>query len=116
MAVHEYENNIERYNELTRQETCGDVLLAKVMKNAGVELTGAQPIMQREPPFSFIFTETTSCYPVVTYHHMPPDWIEVVWEYEQLWLAEHGAVRDFPLLRIFSTLHLPAHPPQQLKW
>ncbi|KAF4539656.1 Glycosyltransferase family 31 [Lasiodiplodia theobromae] len=92
MVVEEYTSNVPQYNELTRNEWAGDLVLARAMKNQGIYPTRSFPILQRETPFTLDYTERHWCFPVVSYHHMTPDWIQAMWDYEQQWLAKQQAV------------------------
>lgn len=92
MVVEEYTSNVPQYNELTRNEWAGDIVLAKAMKNQGIYPTRSFPILQRETPFTLDYTERHWCFPVVSYYHMTPDWIQAMWDYEQQWLAKKQAV------------------------
>ncbi|KAK7508972.1 hypothetical protein IWZ03DRAFT_390978 [Phyllosticta citriasiana] len=90
-VVEEYTARVSYYNELTRNEWAGDGVLAKAMKNRGIHLTRAFPIVQGETPYTLDYTERHCCYPVVSYHHMSPEWIQTMWDYEQEWLAKEKA-------------------------
>ncbi|KAK7534205.1 uncharacterized protein J3D65DRAFT_476699 [Phyllosticta citribraziliensis] len=86
MIVAEYTSKTERYNQLTKMEWAGDFVLAKAFKNIDIPLTKSWPRLQGETPYTLDYTEHHFCYPVVSYHHMPPEWIEKMWDYEQAWL------------------------------
>lgn len=96
MVVEEYTSNIPQYNELTRNEWAGDLVLAKVMKSQGVYPTRSFPIPQCESPFTLDYTDRHWCFPLVSYHNMTPYWIQAMWDYEQQWLAKQQAVSLAP--------------------
>lgn len=91
MVVEEYTGHVPQYNELTRKEWAGDLVLAKAMKNQGIYPTRSFPILQGETPYTMDYTERHWCFPVVSYHHMSPQWIQTMWDYEQEWLAKEKA-------------------------
>ncbi|KAK8170512.1 hypothetical protein BC567DRAFT_256907 [Phyllosticta citribraziliensis] len=90
MAVDEYTKSRERWDEQTASEAAGDCLLAKLFNSVGIGLTETWPITQGETPFSLDYTSRHLCYPVVTYHHMPPDWVRAMWKFEQIWFSQAG--------------------------
>lgn len=90
MAVDEYTKSRERWDEQTASETAGDCLLAKLFNSIGIGLTETWPITQGETPFSLDYTSRHLCYPVVTYHHMSPDWVRAMWKFEQIWFSQAG--------------------------
>ncbi|KAK8199779.1 uncharacterized protein BKA78DRAFT_302593 [Phyllosticta capitalensis] len=94
MIVKEYKSKTERYNELTKMEWAGDFILAKAFKNIDIPLTKSFPILQGETPDTLDYTEHHYCWPVVSYHHMPPEWIENMWHYEQAWLNDNATSKS----------------------
>ncbi|KAK7530739.1 uncharacterized protein J3D65DRAFT_639395 [Phyllosticta citribraziliensis] len=93
MAVDEYTKSRERWDEQTASEAAGDCLLAKLFNSVGIGLTETWPITQGETPFSLDYTSRHLCYPVVTYHHMPPDWVRAMWKFEQIWFSQAVSTR-----------------------
>ncbi|KAK7536600.1 hypothetical protein IWX50DRAFT_579624 [Phyllosticta citricarpa] len=94
MIVAEYNSKTERYNELTKMEWAGDFILAKAFKNIDIPLTKSWPRLQGETPHSLDYTEHHYCYPVVSYHHMAPEWIEKMWDFEQAWLSDNETAKS----------------------
>jgi hypothetical protein len=75
-------------NEETAKGWAGDVVLAKALADAGVKLTRAFPIIQSETPTSLDYTERHWCWPVVSYHHVSPHWVQRLWRFQARWSAE----------------------------
>ncbi|PQE30834.1 glycosyltransferase family 31 protein [Rutstroemia sp. NJR-2017a WRK4] len=63
---------------------CGDVALAKALKEQGVKLTQAHPLINGYKPSTFTYGPNDHwCQPVVTMHHLYPHEISSVWRFER---------------------------------
>ena len=89
--------------DFTAGHWAGDCVLGKTFKDAGVPLTLTWPIIQGDHPGVFPYGRTDHsrvtplwCYPITTYHHLSADVIEELWDSEQRWIANGGAVSHRP--------------------
>ncbi|KAM3067334.1 hypothetical protein ACMFMG_005308 [Clarireedia jacksonii] len=65
-------------------ECCGDVALAKALKEQGVKLTQAHPFLNGYKPSTFTYGPNDHwCQPVITMHHLAPHEISSVWRFER---------------------------------
>ncbi len=72
-----------KYIEDTSHTCCGDGIVAKALLDNGVTLTSSWPRLNGEPPYLIPFSEEQWCSPVVTFHHMLPIDVELMWEFER---------------------------------
>lgn len=83
---------VKEYDDFTAGQWAGDCVLGKTLKDAGVGLFFANPMLQGDTPWTFSHYGPNNndhhwCTPVVTYHHMTPDDIRETWAFEQSWWA-----------------------------
>jgi hypothetical protein len=78
----------DNYEEFTNKTSYGDLILGHVLEQAGIGLTGAWPLIQRETPSTMEHTEDLWCYPIVTFHHIDAPDIKSIWHLEQNWIAD----------------------------
>ncbi|KAL1618329.1 hypothetical protein SLS54_007306 [Diplodia seriata] len=83
------------YPRLTSATWAGDYVLAQAMALVGVPLTPAFPIMQGETPWSLDYTKRHWCYPVVSWHHMTPEWVGRVWGFQQGFWGDGGGEKGW---------------------
>ncbi|KAK4625662.1 uncharacterized protein CLAFUR5_05819 [Fulvia fulva] len=80
----------------------GDCVLGKTFNDAGVPLTWGWPIFQGEIPGKVPYSSPADhpgiytdkrvwCYPALSYHHVTPQLITDMWQFEQTWLKSHNA-------------------------
>ncbi|KAI9763577.1 MAG: hypothetical protein M1835_007775, partial [Candelina submexicana] len=74
----------DKYIEDTGNMCCGDGVVAKALFDSGVNLTSSWPRLNGEPPYTIPFSEEQWCSPVVTFHHMLPIDVELMWEFERV--------------------------------
>ncbi|ORX96651.1 hypothetical protein BCR34DRAFT_179453 [Clohesyomyces aquaticus] len=72
------------------KECCGDMVLATALTESAVEYYSAFPIMQGESPGSLDWTERHWCAPVVSWHHMTADDIDMLWGFQKSWTKTEG--------------------------
>lgn len=87
-VVAQRRDNLDVFDKLTAADYAGDVVLARAMETVAVPLTGAFPILQGENPYTLDYTKNHWCYPVVSYHHMKPEWTKAMWDFEQSWMSQ----------------------------
>ena len=87
-----------RYRRVS-EDCCGDLILAKVLKQLDIRVLRSWPSIQGETPSSLDYTERHWCYPVVSYHHMNSKEIESLWEFQRDWISnETHSSSDHPIL------------------
>jgi hypothetical protein len=103
--THHIASQNDDYEYFTNKTSFGDLILGYVLEQAGLGLTGAWPLIQRETPSTMEYTKEMWCYPVVTFHHIGALDIKSIWALEQTWIADVQA----PLLHfdIFNHLIYP---------
>ena len=63
---------------------CGDLALGMALKEKGVAITGAHPLLNGYKPASFTYGPGQHwCQPVVTMHHVLPAEVSAVWRFER---------------------------------
>ncbi|KNG47087.1 glycosyltransferase family 31 protein [Stemphylium lycopersici] len=80
--------HLAEYDDYTAENWAGDMVLGKVLKDAGVPLYWAYPHFQGDPVSSFDHNvskieRTPWCYAPITYHHMRNVDIHRFWNFEQ---------------------------------
>lgn len=86
-------------DKFVASEWAGDIALGLVFKEAGVPLTATWPIYQPHffgtLDYQVVFEEKSFwCHPAGSYHHLTPDDIEDLWNFEQDWLLTQDDVRS----------------------
>jgi hypothetical protein len=111
MVVKEYVAHKSDWEVLTREHWCGDCVLGKAFKDAGVPLAAAWPIWQGDRVGRMNYDRVDEgerrqwCGPTVSYHHLSPVAIRDLWEFEQNWMSKAGKVRvssDLAVMRLIS--------------
>ncbi|KAL2002730.1 hypothetical protein VTN02DRAFT_6113 [Thermoascus thermophilus] len=87
--------HLAEIDELTAAHWAGDCVLGKVLHDAGVSLLWAWPMMQTSTIwgidfFADAYGRQAWCYPAVSFHHMTPADIELLWQFDQQWFGENG--------------------------
>ncbi|KAL3446134.1 hypothetical protein BJX65DRAFT_319040 [Aspergillus insuetus] len=101
----------EHYENLTNKSAYGDLVLGHVAEQAGVHLTGAWPLIQRETPSTMEYANNILCYPLVTFHHVEDTEIREIWNIAQEIMAaatdEHEVPSPLLHLDVFNNLVYP---------
>ena len=97
MAVDYIQANRKALDEFVVAEWAGDIALAYVFQQAGVPLTASWPIYKPHYigilDFGLQYEDKRFwCYPVGSFHHMTPDVVGEMWDYEQKWIKEENSV------------------------
>lgn len=98
LVVEHYAAHQQEYETFTNDFWAGDGVAGKAFKDVGVELTWTAPIIHGGHPGVFPFGDNDSrgnphwCLPSTTYHHVTPDDIMDMWNFEQRWIAEDEMV------------------------
>ncbi|OAX84475.1 hypothetical protein ACJ72_01146 [Emergomyces africanus] len=114
-----HSTRVEEWDKFTSAHWAGDIVLASALQKAGIDLHGSWPMLQNTKPWNFdyftSFNEEPWCYPPVTYHHMDPEDIQVVWEFERKWHSENE--NQFILHRdVFQELVQPGYSNFKQDW
>ncbi|KAL9125783.1 MAG: hypothetical protein Q9217_005062 [Psora testacea] len=73
-----------KYEQVAKDSCCGDYVLAKMLKDEmGIELSWSMPHFQGEPPSKIGMNKGKLCQPIVTLHHMRPEEVASMWEFER---------------------------------
>ncbi|KAB8446192.1 hypothetical protein FH972_025174 [Carpinus fangiana] len=91
MFTKQIDSNRQKYEKAVDEDCCGDLMIAKVLRDIDIRITRAFPIVQGETPSTLDYTGLHWCHPVVTYHHMSADEIADYWKFEQQWLRGPNA-------------------------
>lgn len=80
--------HITAWEDDISKNCCGDVALAMALADAGVNLTQAYPMMQCDPPSVLEWSERIWCTPAVSWHHVTPQDVDALWQFEKHWLEK----------------------------
>lgn len=92
---------------------CGDAELAGVVSQKNVSLIDAYPLINRNKPRNIQFSPTHWCQPIITMHHMSPEEVNDLWQFEQ---SRESPEASFFLANVLSysssrALNLTFQPP-----
>lgn len=107
LVVDYFAKHKDEFETFTDGHWAGDCVLGKAIVESGTPFTDAWPIMQGDYPGIVPYARPDGrpiadpnkrewCYPTVSYHHLSPDVIEDLWNFEQRWIASHHTVRPVP--------------------
>ncbi|KAK5137125.1 hypothetical protein LTR08_000630 [Meristemomyces frigidus] len=99
LVVDHFNAHQQELEAFTDGHWAGDCVLGKAFADAGVKLTGAWPIMQGDYPGIVPYVAPDGrpmppldariwCNPTVSYHHMQPEMVQDLWDFEQEWLSQ----------------------------
>lgn len=71
-----------RYDKDAIEGCCGDQEIAKILFDKGINATNVRPMINGEHAKSLPFGPSQWCQPLITMHHMSPESINDVWQYE----------------------------------
>lgn len=69
---------------------CGDLILARVMRQARVEFYSSFGLLDPEMPGNLVWGQKFWCTPVVSWHHLPRADADLLWDTQEVWTREHG--------------------------
>ncbi|TPX22338.1 hypothetical protein DIZ76_014209 [Coccidioides immitis] len=75
--------------DYTAHQWAGDGILGKAMADAGIPLTKSWPMLQTARVWDLNHFAEPWCYPVVSYHHMTPSDVEIMWRFSQQWFKNN---------------------------
>jgi len=83
------ERYVSEWESKTGEGCCGDVVLTQVLEQSAVQFKNAFPLLQGESPGSLDWTENNWCSPVVSWHHVNPEEIDLLWEVQREWTRKN---------------------------
>ncbi|EUC45971.1 glycosyltransferase family 31 protein [Bipolaris oryzae ATCC 44560] len=84
------EQYTRKWEPAVDNECCGDLMLARAMADAHVELYSSWPLLQAEQPYSLDYTKRHWCAPAVSWHKVSGDQLTRQWEIEKKWTSTKG--------------------------
>ncbi|KAH9859977.1 hypothetical protein IAQ61_011761 [Plenodomus lingam] len=72
-----------RWDRAMQEHCCGDFVIGAVLRSNGIPLTPAWPTINGEKPSTLPFGPTHWCQPVVTMHHVQPNELNQLANFEQ---------------------------------
>jgi hypothetical protein len=84
-------STVPSWDGAAREHCCGDELLARALRDNGIEMHNSWPIINGDNPFTIPFGSAYWCEPVVTMHHLSISQMEMVSKFEQR--RKNGTVR-----------------------
>lgn len=104
-VVHMFREHQKEWEDFTNGHWAGDCVLGKAFKDAGAPLTYAWPIWQADDIGNMNYERADNgfrlwCKPTISYHHLSPEVVEEMWDFEQDWMAttKVGRFLAHPLL------------------
>ena len=71
-----------RYDKNAIGGCCGDQEIARILFEKGINATNVRPMINGEHAKSIPFGPSQWCQPLITMHHMSPETINDIWQYE----------------------------------
>jgi hypothetical protein len=96
-------------DEETLKGWAGDLILGKALKDAGVDMFWAYPHLQGDSLTAIDWAvekleRQAWCYAATTFHHMTPDEIATLWQFEQTWYRRNPSGAPLRFRDIFNNL------------
>lgn len=96
-VVEQFRVEQRKWEGFTAEHWAGDCVLGRIMRDSGSPLLWAWPIFQGLKPGAidyakYDYSKRLWCYPSLSYHHLSPDEIRDIWEFEQEWIAKSDKV------------------------
>ncbi|KAF2719055.1 glycosyltransferase family 31 protein [Polychaeton citri CBS 116435] len=104
-AVDLLQDHQEEWEKVTDGHWAGDCVLGKALRDTETPVLWAWPRLW--------------CYPTVSYHHMRPEAIKDIWEFEQKWLSSTGHNQSAAFLRhkdVFEQYIMPRIKSPKSDW
>ncbi len=70
------------FDNLVKDDCCGDKVLGILLKQKKISLTNWDPLTSGQKPRRMGFGPKLWCQPAVTYHHMSPEEMNEMWQFE----------------------------------
>jgi hypothetical protein len=75
-------STVPSWDAQAKDHCCGDELVARALKENGIEMHNSNPIINGDNPFTIPFSTSFWCEPIVTMHHLSVEDMEVVAQFE----------------------------------
>lgn len=81
---------VQEMELITSDNCCGDYMVALMLEKAGIPLSRGSKYptvedkFQGQPHWNLAATSSTWCQKILSFHHLTPHDVEVLWEYERL--------------------------------
>jgi hypothetical protein len=72
----------KKWDKSMHAQCCGDLIIGLVLMKRGIILKKSWPTMNGEKPITIPFGESVWCQPVVTMHHVDPDEMNLIMDFE----------------------------------
>lgn len=103
MVIDYWTSHQREFDYVTDLNWAGDEVLGKAFINSDIQLTYGWPIFQLDYPGVVPYARPDDrsvydsrmrlwCYPTVSYHHVSPETVEDLWNFEQDWIARSNEV------------------------
>lgn len=76
-------NVAKEYDQVARDTCCGDYVLARCMKDHGIDLTAVDPNFQGRPQYKVELEKKSYCEPIITMHHLKVPDLSTMWNLEK---------------------------------
>lgn len=83
VIVAENSSAVPSWDAQAREHCCGDELVARALKENGIEMHNSWPIINGDTPWTIPFGPQYWCEPIVTMHHLSTHDMELVAAFEQ---------------------------------
>lgn len=108
LGVEMYVQNQKEWEDFTGKHWAGDAVMAKVLRDVGVTLDYGAPSFQGKGPGDMLWEGDAGiikkkarwCYPILTMHHIRPEVIKDIWNFEQEYIiaGERTVSKPIPCL------------------
>lgn len=105
-----------KWEPATEKECCGDLMLARAMQDAHVELYTSWPLLQAEQPNSLDYTKRVWCAPAISWHGGGTEQLEWHWELEKRWTGAKGWKTPYLFRDAFNDHLVPHIDSQKEDW
>ncbi|KAF2725127.1 hypothetical protein K431DRAFT_98189 [Polychaeton citri CBS 116435] len=92
----------QRWEQVTSNICCGDVIVAKAFAEVDVEMTPSWPLTQGESLNTIDWTYKHWCTPAVTWHHVTGEQVDELWHYQEKWAELHGWNKPYLFRDLFA--------------
>ena len=93
-----------KYDLRAMTECCGDLIVSLAADEAGAKVKQAHPMFNGEKPSTLPYGPGHWCEPIFTMHHMNPEEVSSVWQYEQTRTKTVSNTRRHPIKLALLTL------------
>lgn len=116
--VHAFHSDVHNLGGIVSDSCCGDRVIGRTLREAGVSLTRARPLLQGEPPSALEYTAARWCSPVTSFHRMSSAAVRELWDFEQRWISAAETTTPSPILQrdLFKVFVAPSLRERRTEW